>query len=229
MRARDVMTRKVKTVPPDADVKAVAKLLATGRISAMPVVDRKGHVLGIVSEGDLIRRPETGTTKRRSWWLQLLADPRDLARDYAKSRAVRARDVMSSPVISVSPVTDLADVADLLESRGVKRVPVVQNGKLVGIVSRRDIIGALARSAKPGRGRRRSDAQIGEAIHREIKAAQFVNDLLINISVSKGVVELSGLVSDQAQRDALRVLVEGTAGVTAVRDRLAIRRPVYGI
>ena len=227
MRARDVMTKKVKTISPDADVRAIAKLLASGRISAMPVVDRKRQVVGIVSEGDLLRRPETGTTKRRSWWLQLLADPRDLARDYAKSRAVRARDVMSSPVISVSPATDLADVADLLESRGVKRVPVVQNGKLVGIVSRRDIIGALARSAKPGRGRRRSDAQIGEAIHREIKASQVVNDVFVNVSVSKGVVELSGLVSDQEQRAALRVLVEATPGVTAVRDRLTIRSLVY--
>jgi len=229
MRARDVMTRKVKTISPDADVRKIAKLLATGRISAMPVVDRKGHVLGIVSEGDLLRRSETGTAKRRSWWLQLLADPRDLARDYAKSRAVHARDVMSSPVISVAPATDLADVADLLESRRIKRVPVVQNGKLVGIVSRRDIIGALARSAKPGRGRKRSDAQISEAIHREIKAAQFVNDTFVNVSVSKGVVELSGLVSDQAQRDALRVLVEGAAGVSSVRDRLAIRRPIYAV
>ena len=229
MRARDVMTSRVKTISPDADVKAVAKLLATGRISAVPVVDRKGHVLGMVSEGDLLRRPETGTTKRRSWWLQLLADPRDLARDYAKSRAVRARDVMSSPVISVAPATDLADVADLLESRGIKRVPVMQNGKLVGIVSRRDIVRALARRAKPGRGRKRSDAQISEAIHREIKAAQFVNDVLINVSVNKGVVELSGLVSDQAQRDALRVLVEATPGVVATRDRVAIRPLVYAV
>jgi CBS domain-containing protein len=229
MRARDVMTRKVRTISPDADVKAVAKLLASGRISAVPVVDGKRHVLGIVSESDLIRRPETGTTKRRSWWLQLLADPRDLARDYAKSRAVRARDVMSSPVISISPATDLADVADLLESRGIKRVPVVQNGKLVGIVSRRDIVRALARNAKPGHGRKRSDAQISEAIHHEIKATRFISDVFVNVSVSKGVVELSGLVSDQAQRDALRVLVEATPGVTAVRNRLAIRSPVYAL
>ena len=140
MLARDIMTRNVLVVTPSMTVEEIARLLVTNRVSAVPVVDDNKTILGIVSEGDLLRRPETGSGRRRSWWLELLSDTPTLASDYVKSHGRRARDVMTPRVISVTEDTELGDIADLLETRQIKRVPVARDGKLVGIVSRADII-----------------------------------------------------------------------------------------
>ena len=138
MRVRDVMTAKVVTATIDTTVAQVAGMLAASRISAVPVVDSAGHVLGMVSEGDLFRRVETGTEKRRSWWLDLFTDPSTQAREFSKQEGVRAEHVMTRPVISVGEDSELARVADLMQAHGVKRLPVMTGDKLVGIVSERD-------------------------------------------------------------------------------------------
>src|SRR5882724_5366776 len=148
MRAADVMTTEVITIDPDTSVHALAALLSERGISGVPVVDAANRVVGIVSEGDLLHRIETGTqrrtTCRSSWWLDTIASDRELARDYVKSHARRVKDVMTRDVVSVSDTTDLADIAMLLEARQIKRVPVVRDGKLVGIVSRANLVRALA-------------------------------------------------------------------------------------
>lgn len=153
MRAVDVMTTKVITVDPDASVLAVAKLLSEQAISGVPVVDAAGQLVGIVSEGDLLHRVETGTERhrgeplagrRRSWWLETIGSPRELARDFLKSHGRTAADVMTREVISVTETAELADVAMLLETKRIKRVPVLRDGKLVGIVSRANLVRALA-------------------------------------------------------------------------------------
>lgn len=222
MRARQIMTKKVLTVAPETPVRQVAKLMAKARVSAVPVVDSKKRVLGIVSEGDLLRRPETGTTKRYSWWLDLVSDPAARAADYAKSHGLAARDVMTRSVVSITTDTEIADVADVLEKYQIKRVPVLAGGRLAGIVSRGDLVRALANTQAKKR-RRQSDTAIREALRRAMKQTSWGNDALVNYSVSKGVIELYGFTASRAARDGLRVLAENIAGVRRVKDEMQVR------
>lgn len=229
MKARDIMTRRVRTATPDMTVSEIAQLLVKHNISGLPVVDDRRRVIGIVSEGDLLRRHETGTV-RRSRWLDFFLDSTARAREFAKTRGRRVADIMTRSVVSVAPDTDVADIADLLERRRVKRVPVLQRGKLVGLVSRQDVIAALAKPTKAkGTRRRTSDAEIHEALSRGMRANSWTDRAIVNFTVNRGVVELSGVVDDPDRRDALRVLAENIAGVRAVRDNVQIsRRTFYG-
>src|ERR1700751_1567811 len=144
MRAMDVMTSEVITVDENATVQEAAKLLAEHGISAVPVVDKDNQVIGMVSEGDLLHRAETGTERRRSWWLDMMASTNTLAGDYIKSHSGKVKDVMTRTVHSVTETTPVGDIALLLETNRIKRVPVVRDGKLVGIVSRANLVRALA-------------------------------------------------------------------------------------
>jgi CBS domain-containing protein len=143
MQARDVMTTGVATISTDSTVREAARAMLERRVSALPVLDEADRMVGIVSEGDLVRRVELGTETQGSWWLLPLAD--GAARDYRKTHGVAVREVMSQPVIGVRPATPLAEVAALMQKHRIKRVPVLENGRLVGIVSRADLVRALAR------------------------------------------------------------------------------------
>jgi CBS domain-containing protein len=149
MRAHEVMTRDVVSILPDATVREIVDLLLDRQISAVPVIDQACALVGIVSEGDLLRRRELGTDKRRHGWRAFLANPDTVARDYVKSRGLHARDIMSAPVISVGPDATLAELAEVMEKRGIKRVPVVESGRLVGLV-RVPISSALWCKRPPG-------------------------------------------------------------------------------
>jgi CBS domain-containing protein len=143
LTAADVMTTNVIAVAPDTPVREIAKLLYAKRISGVPVVEPNEAVVGIVSEGDLMKHVEAVGEQRRSWWLTLFADEGALARDYAKTHARLARDVMTSEVISVTPTASVAEIANTLERHRIKRVPVVQDGRLIGIVTRGNLLQAL--------------------------------------------------------------------------------------
>lgn len=222
MKAKDLMTRKVHSVKLATPVRNIVDLMVTMEISALPVVDRDSQVLGIVTEGDLLRRVESGTEKRRPWWSRLIDDPRDTARDFVKSRGARARDVMTSPVISVAPDTPAAEIADLMEKWHIKRVPVVRAGKLVGIVSRRDLMRAVRNSAASGAKVRMSDGVLRERLRKQLESADWVDASLVNFVVDKGRVEIFGVVPSAEQRDAIRVMAEGLKGVQSVKDRLSV-------
>src|SRR5215213_8954581 len=169
MIASDVMTREVVSVGPDTDVADIVSLMLAHRISAVPVV-RDDLVIGIVSEGDLLRREEIGTEPRRSRWIELFASSDTLAADYVRSHARKAAEIMTRDVITVTADTPIAEVANLLETRGIKRVPVVQAGKLVGIVSRANLLQALASRLQPvATSLRADDRRIHDALHTEIK------------------------------------------------------------
>ena len=221
MKARDVMTRTVKTIGLSTPVRDVADLLVRHRISAVPVIDKRRHILGIVSEGDLLRRTEAGTEYRRSWWADLLADSRTTAREYVRSRGGHARDVMTPSVVCAGPLTDVAEIAGLMESRGIKRVPIVQGGRLVGIVSRSDLVRAVARS-KPAKPAKHGDVELRQRLESRLAGKKWGARNLVNFVVSKGRVELFGLVHNADQRDAIRVMAENTTGVRAVKDRLSV-------
>src|SRR5246127_2770528 len=144
MLAMDVMTSEVITVEEDASVPSVAKLMAERGISSVPVIDKDKRVVGMVSEGDLLHRAETGTERRRSWWLEMMSSTNQLAGEYIKSHSGKVKDIMTRNVLSVTEETPVADIAVLLETNRIKRVPVLRDGKLVGIVSRANLVRALA-------------------------------------------------------------------------------------
>ena len=227
MRAIDVMTSEVVTVSDNASVAAVAKLLAERSISAVPVVDAANRVIGMVSEGDLLHRTETGTERRRSWWLDMLASTNQLAGDYIKSHSGLVKDVMTRDVISVSDTTPVADIAIVLETNRIKRVPVLREGKLVGIVSRANLVRALATSGdQPSSDTEIDDLSIRDKLLAELKAQRWAEVSPANVSVKDGVVHLwSSYLSEQEKR-ALIVAAENTPGVRRVEDHMR-RVPAY--
>ena len=219
MKALDVMTRKVQTISPATPVRKIAQIMLSRRISALPVVDKKRKILGIVSEGDLLRRTEAGTERRRGWWSGFFEEASVQAREYAKSRGAYARDVMTRTVVAVNPTTDVSAVADLMEELKIKRVPVVDGGKLVGIVSRRNLLRAIGRSKPAGRVRI-SDAELHRRLKDKLDAQPWAAMTFVNFVVNKGKVELFGVVRTGEQRDAAVVLAETTPGVRSVEDKL---------
>jgi CBS domain-containing protein len=226
MHVRDVMTKRVVTVGPETPVQQVAQLLLERRISAVPVVDADGRVLGIVSEGDLIGRPEIGPARRRSWWLALLGGTGESAAEYVRTHGGHAKDVMTRAVVTVREDAPLGDVARLLEERRIKRVPVVRRGKLVGIVSRADLLRALASAkARTRPAARSSDQTIREKLLKALDRQSWAVLAQVNVTVTEGVVHLWGLVDSEEQRRALRVAAEEITGVRGVQDHLGTVAP----
>src|ERR1700747_625787 len=170
MRAMDVMTTEVITVDENATVREAAKLLAEHGISAVPVVDKDNRVIGMVSEGDLLHRAETGTERRRSWWLGMMGATTQLAGEDLKSHSGRVKDVMTRDVVSVTDTTPVADIAVLLETNRIKRVPVVRDGKLVGIVSRANLVRALGMTINEPSSTEADDRTIRDKLLAELKA-----------------------------------------------------------
>ncbi|MCC6779836.1 MAG: CBS domain-containing protein [Hyphomicrobiales bacterium] len=224
MKAADVMVTKVVTVGPDASVQDIAEILLSNRISGVPVVGAQGELLGIVSEGDLLRRVEAGTGRRRPWWLAIFIGKEALAAEFVKEHARKVRDVMTHHVVTASPDAALSEIADLLEKNAIKRVPIVRDGRVVGIVSRANLLQALAGRAAPSASRApEDDAKIRDAVLAQLNAEPWARPTMINVIVQDGTVELWGVVDSASEKAAVRVTAEGTPGVRAVTDNLVVR------
>ncbi len=224
MRAMDVMTNRVITVSEDATVPEAAKLLAEHGISAVPVVDKHDRVIGMVSEGDLLHRAETGTERRRSWWLDMVSSTNKLAGEYIKSHSGKVKDVMTRDVLSVVEETPVADIAVLLETNRIKRVPVVKDGKIVGIVSRANLVRALAMTiTEAAGGADADDRMIRDKLLTELKAQKWAEVSPANVTVRDGVVHLWSSYLSEQERRALIVAAESIPGVRRVEDHM---RPV---
>ncbi len=220
MHASQAMTRSVVTVSADATVFAAADILLGSRISAAPVVDADGKVVGIVSEADLMNRPEVGTVPAKSWLQRLLADNAFLARDYIRSHSHRVADVMTKEVITATEHTQLAEIAKLMERHHIKRVPIVRDGKVVGIVSRANLLqGLLAREPHPADGA--NDEQIRAAVSAELAKHPWSSDVA-NVVVDQGVVHLWGNVGSAPSREAVRVAAENVPGVRRVVNNVVM-------
>ena len=223
MLVRDVMVAPVITVEPSATVEQVAKLFLEKQISAVPVLDGKGKLVGIVSEGDLLHRVEAGTERRRSWWLQALIHDDTLAAEYVKSHSRKVSDVMTRDVITASPHTPLHEIAALMERNAIRRLPILENGQLVGIVSRANLLQAVA-SARQLLDIAPSDKAIRDRILAGLKKEAWAHTGLLNVTVTNGIVDLWGVAESDAERKAIKVAAESTPGVGAVHDNMVVYR-----
>jgi CBS domain-containing protein len=225
MQAKDIMSTNVMTVTPETQVLEIAKLMLERHISAVPVVDPNNHVLGIVSEGDLIQRPELGVEQRRSRWLSRLMSGEQSSAQYVKSHGTHAAQVMSHPVVTVSEDTPIAEIAQLLEKRRIKRVPVVRDRKLVGIVTRADLLRGLVSFQEPSTATTSTDDR---AIRETLQATLIKEGIpanYVNVVVAGGVVHLWGLVRSEREKEALQLAAESTPGVQAVENHLGKMHP----
>jgi CBS-domain-containing membrane protein len=223
MKAADVIVSPVITVGPECSVQDLAEILLEHRISAVPVVSKNGDLVGIVSEGDLIRRTEIDTERRRSRSLALLIGSQPLAAEFVKSHARRVADLMTRDVIVATSETPLRHIAALLEKNGIKRVPIVSNGKVVGIVSRANLVQALATARKEIKAAAAtSDRMIREEFLSRLRTEPWARTSRLNVIVHDGTVELWGVVRSQAEKQAVRLAAELTPGVRGVSDNLIV-------
>lgn len=224
MNASNIMVSDVITIKSSGSVKEAAELLLRNRISAMPVVDESGKLVGMISEGDLIRHNDAGTAHERPWWLHLLMGREGLAAEFVKENSRTVADVMTRKIVSAEPDTPVSDIATLLERHRIKRVPIVHNGKMVGIVSRANLIQALAafrnNVAPP---QRVDDAALREKIVERLGSEPWAKPSFVNVTVTDGTVDLWGIVESSAEKQALRVAVQVTPGVKGVNDNVIVQ------
>jgi CBS domain-containing protein len=229
MKTSEIMTRPVITVVPGTSIAEAARLMLQHRISGLPVVDPKGAVIGIITEGDLLRRPETGSAPRHPMWLELLLGPGRLAEEYTHAHARKVGEAMTSDIVSVTPSTDVADLVQLMNKRRIKRVPVIDDGRLVGIVSRANLVRALVKALVKKPVRAVNDDEIWNAILDAIAAQPWGPRFATDIKVTDGFVDIYGTITDEREGTALRVLAENVPGVKGVRDHLVWVEPVSGM
>lgn len=226
MKAKDVMTPNVITVSEHTTVAEIATTLLKWRISAVPVVDAKERLIGIVSEGDLVRRVEAQTDRAPPWWLAALGDPDERATDYVKSHGHLAKDVMTEAVVTVEEDTSVAEIANLLEAHRIKRVPVLRQSNVIGIVSRANLLHGLA-SADPTSPPSDDDRELRAAVLNRLRNEAGVGLASLNVTVADRVVHLWGTALSEAQKVEIRVATESIPGVSAVEDHLSVLPPLY--
>jgi CBS domain-containing protein len=230
MQAKDVMTSPVLSISPAAGVLEAVQTMLQRRISGLPVIDTGERLVGMLTEGDLLRRAETGTQRRRPRWLEFLLGPGRLADEYTRTHGRKVADVMTGSPVTVTEDAALDEVVRLMEKRQIKRVPVVRGGKVVGIVTRANLLHALAGVSREAAGSAETtDATIRSAFLTELAKERWAPIALINPIVRDRVVELWGTITDERERQALIVAAENVPGVKSVRDHLAWVEPTSGM
>jgi CBS domain-containing protein len=221
MKAKHVMTCPVITATADMTVREVAQVLTSHRISAVPIVDATGKLIGLVSEGDLIHRVEISTQVQRSWWLSIFTSTAQLAEEYARAHAGKVRDLMTHDVISVEPETPLSEIARLFERNRIKRVPVLDGSKLVGIVTRANLVQAIATLPQENLPPLQ-DGALRDKILKHLESQTWLNRAQLNVTVENSKINLWGLVSTEAERKAARIAVEEIASGNVIVNNIAL-------
>jgi CBS-domain-containing membrane protein len=221
MKASDVMTPAVISADPDATVLQAARYMLQNHISGLPVIDKTGKLVGILSEGDFLRRREIHTERRRTRWLEFLMGPGKMAAEYTHSHGSKVAEVMTTEVRTVSEDTALEDIVELMERHRIKRVPVLHGNKVVGIVTRSNLMHAMVSLARTEPKTAKNDASIREKLLTEMRKQKWALSSMINVVVRGGVVEFWGAIVDERQREALKVAAENIPGVNEVKDHLA--------
>lgn len=229
MKVSDVMTVNPLAIRAETTVSTAMRLMLEHRVSGLPVTDDHGKLVGILSEGDFLRRGELGTEKRRAHWIELLISPGKLAEEYTGAHALIAGEIMTTQLHTATPGMALADAVQMMEKHHIKRLPVIKGDRLVGIVSRADLMrGFLARARDTTTGTN-SDTELRERIAAEIDRQSWGPSALVHVSVDGGVATLNGVLVDDRMRGALHALVENICGVGKLRDRLATIEPMTGM
>jgi CBS domain-containing protein len=228
MRAHQIMTRPVITVTPEATIVEAANMMLKHRVSGLPVVDAAGKLVGIVSEGDFLRRRETGTQRRRGRWLSYIFGSGSFAQDFVREHGCKVSDVMTPEPFTVTDTMPLADVVDLMEAKGVKRLPVMHGDTIVGIVTRANLLQAVANLARLFPDPTADDDNIRNCIIHAMKDQEWC-PFGLNVIVRDGIVHLSGIIIDAQSRQAAIVAAETVLGVVKVHDHLRWMDPVTGI
>lgn len=229
MNAKDVMTRDVISIQPHATVLQAARLMLQHHISGLPVIDKSGALVGVLSEGDFLRRRETATERRHSRWLEFLMGPGRIAAEYTHSHGSKVSEVMTADVQTVSEDAPLEEIVELMEHHRIKRVPVLRGDIVVGIVTRSNLMHAMVSIARKTQPPATSDAAIRDRMLAEMKNQQWAPAATTNVVVRDGVLELWGVIVDERQRAALKVVAENIPGVKAVKDHLVWVEPMSGM
>ena len=229
MKASDVMTPDVISADPDATVLQAARYMLQHHISGLPVIDKTGALVGILSEGDFLRRRETHTDRRPSRWLEFLMGPGKLASEYTHTHGSKVSEVMTTKLHTISEDTPLEKIVEMMEKYRVKRVPVLRGKKVVGIVTRANLMHAMVSLARGEPKVATSDAAIRQELLREMKNEKWALASMINVVVHGGVVELWGMIVDDRRREALVVAAENIRGVKEVKDHLSWVEPTSGV
>jgi CBS domain-containing protein len=228
MIVADVMTRNCITIAPDATVEEAVNLMLSRHFSGLFVVDKTGLLVGVITEGDLLRREELGTQRDRPWWLRLLASPARQASDFTRANGRHVRDVMTEDVLSIGQDAKLEDVVATMEKHRIKRLPVTADGKVVGVVSRADLLRALIGRVRNAEPLATDDRTIRTAILNGLEAQSWAPTTTLNVTVAEGVVDLWGTITNDEERHGIRVIAENTSGVKEVHDHLVYIEPYTG-
>ena len=219
MRAYQIMTPRLTTVRIDTPIAKAAELMLEKRVSGLPVVDAKGHLVGIVSEGDFLRRGEIGTRHRRSGWLEFFVGPGKLASEFVKEEGRTVGDVMTRDPVTIAEDATLEDIVQIMEQKGIKRLPVLRNGDLIGIVTRANLLQAVANLARDASQPSTDDDTLRKDILNAIESQPW-SPMGLNAVVRDGIVDLSGVITDDRQRNAVVVAAKNVPGVKAVHDHM---------
>ncbi len=222
MNAADIMTRDTATVTPETPVPDLVRMLLARGISGAPVVDKDGMLVGMVTEGDLVRRAELGTERKRGAWAAFFTGTAVLAREYVRSHGLTVSDVMTQGAVAVTPDTALNEIADLMEGRRIRRVPVVQDGKVVGIVSRANLLRAWASLSGEAKPASADDTAIRDALLAELSHQAWSRRPENSVVVDAGVVHLWGLAGTEEEKRALELAATRTPGVKSVESHIVV-------
>ncbi|HTI95995.1 MAG TPA: CBS domain-containing protein [Rudaea sp.] len=228
MKIHDVMTIDPAVVNAGTSVFEAMRLMLERRVSGLPVTDAHGVLVGIVSEGDFLRRGELGTEKHRRRWVEWLTSPGKLADEYTDAHALSVGQIMTTDVQTIAPDAALVEAVQAMEKHHIKRLPVTANGKLAGIVSRADLMRAFLTHVPRTTAAATSDTALRDRIAAEIDRQAWGPGALVHVGVDGGVATLHGVLVDDRMRRALRVLAENVCGVGQVRDRLTTIEPMTG-
>lgn len=229
MRVADIMTSPVTGIVPTASIAEAAQVMVDLKVSGLPVISVDKRLIGIITESDFLHRVELGTQPKRSRWLDLVRGTGREAEDYVQAAGRRVEDIMTRKVLSIAPDASLDELVRLMQANRIKRVPVVGNGKLVGIVSRADLMRAMLRLLPGTDAAARNDEAIRSAVVAELAGQHWIGSSSIRVRVHQGQVELVGVVSHDSQRKAARVAAENVPGVRDVIDHLTEADPVAGV
>jgi len=220
MKVSDVMTKRVVSISPETSILVAADLMLKHHISGLPVIDNHAKLVGIVTEGDFLRRAEIGTERKASSWLDALRGTADATADYVHSHGLAIKEIMTRNPVTAAEDTNLDEAVRLMENRNIKRLPVLRDGKLVGIISRANLMRALLSIHRKAPQSSSDDAAIRERILADAAKQSWSSGAVVDAVVQDGIVDLWGTLADPSQREAFVVLAKKVPGVALVEDHL---------